>query len=86
MSSVTISISQSGNKNSALSKKCRKLEELAAAVGPERVKLGKILKVIIQHDIELGKVLTAAEVDEVVKTGKRPGRGKKGGVTVQVEI
>jgi len=84
---VSIVVNQSGNKNSALSKKCRQLGLISEEKKlEERVKLGKILKVIRKVDVELGKVLSDEEIDMVVVSGERKGRRSKGGKVVEVEI
>lgn len=84
---ITVSTGMSGNKKSAESKKCRKLEEISLELNMElRVRMGKILKAIKRVDLELGKVLTDVEIDQVVVSGMRPGKGKKGGVVIEVDV
>lgn len=84
---ITVSTGMSTTKKSAESKKCRSLEKISLESNKElRVRMGKILKAIKGVDKLLGSVLTDAEIDNVVLTGTRPGRGKSGGVSVTVEV
>lgn len=84
---IVIKTGISSTKKSAESKKCNWLKKISEVKSKEeRVKLGKILKAIKSRDLLLGEVLTDAEVDEVVVSGERPGRGKSGGLRIEIDV
>lgn len=84
---VVVSTGLSSTKDSAQSKNCR----LKAKVAGHEVRW-EVAAAIVQMDdllfAEYGrdKARAAKELKEVYETGRRPGRGKKGSVSVEIEI
>jgi len=84
---VTVSTGLSSTKDSAQSKNCRLKAKVAAhevrwEVAVAICKMDDLLFAEYGRDAEKCK----AELKAVYETGQRPGRGKKGSVSVEIEI